>query len=229
MDIIGHTATLNKNKGALNHFLITNGCDMLEMDFVLTMDNILVWSHDSLVDGKLIRKSKYKDIKQLLTLEEVLEILDGEVDLLLDLKWIDKKIPIEELLMALEISFKYSRDISIQSVNQNLVRILLTYKFDKHISIGLVVNLFKTFIYRKGNILGLEKIDFLSLSSELWESSLVGEDYKIYRELFPRALEYAWTWDSVYTENEIRIKNYINKKADGIITSDVPLVRTLIK
>lgn len=72
-------------------------------------------------------------------------------------------------------------------------------------------------------------MDFVSLSSELWEKDKVQDDYKRYRELFPNAREYAWTWEKIYQENDTRIKNYMAKGADGIITSDPALVRALYR
>lgn len=228
MEIIGHTASLNKTIQALTHYLISNPCDKIEMDFALTKDNVLMWTHDMIVDGRFVTKSNYRDIKGLISLEEVLEVLDGNVDLLLEIKCLGTTINIGNLLKALEILKFHYGSTSIQSFNQNLVKLLLKYRSDLPCAdIGLIINLFKTFRYRNGNINGLENLDFVSLASELWEWNKVGEDYKRYRELFPHALEYAWTWDSVYSENEIRIKNYMVKKADGIITREPAFVRSL--
>ena len=229
MDIIGHTAQISKNKQSLKKFLAC-GCDTLEMDFVLTKDNVLIWSHNPIFNNKFINKSRYYEVNQLMTLEDILELINGDINLILDLKWLDRNLCFDDLLRALEIILRYPAFVSVQSFNQDLIKRLLFYRKEvPFVNIGLVVNLFKTFIYRKGNIFGLENLDFLSLSSELWEWPLVGEDYLVYRRLFPKASLYAWTWDSVYSENESRMRNFISKNADGIITADIPLVRKLIK
>lgn len=85
MEIIGHTANINKTSNALQHFLIANPCDTIEIDFRLTRDNVLVWTHDRLVNGKDVCRSEYKELG-LLTLDDVLEILNGDIALLLHLK-----------------------------------------------------------------------------------------------------------------------------------------------
>ena len=58
----------------------------------------------------------------------------------------------------------------------------------------------------------------MCLASELYEWPIVGEDYKLYRDLFLNSKQYAWTWDLVYKETDKRLNNYIDKKVDGIIT-----------
>lgn len=231
MEIIGHTANINKTSNALQHFLIANPCDTIEMDFRLTKDNVLVWTHNRLVNGKDVSKSGYKELK-LLTIDEVLEILNGDIALLLHLKGVNgvKRKNFDKLLRTLEILKEYPFISEIESINPDLIKMFLAYKEEiSYMDIGLIINLFTTYRYRKGKIEGLEKVDFVSLSSELWEKDKVQDDYKRYRELFPNAREYAWTWEKIYQENDTRIKNYMAKGADGIITSDPALVRALYR
>lgn len=222
---------MNKTDGALQHFLIAYPCRKVEMDFVFTRDSELVWTHNPIVNGRLVNRSYYRDVKELLTLEDVLTLLDGNVDLLLEIKYFNgKKDSLERLIRALELVLKYDKEVSLQSFNAELVKGLLKHKDSLNdIQIGLIINLFKTLLYRKGKADGLEGIDFLSLSSELWEKGKFKDDYKLYRELFPSALEYAWTWETIYREDERRINGYIGKGANGIITSNPTLVRSLIK
>ena len=54
---------------------------------------------------------------------------------------------------------------------------------------------------------------------------MVGEDYLRYREMLPDVLEYAWSWDAVYQENEGRIRHYLDCGVDGIITKKPQLVK----
>lgn len=226
MEIIGHTSSINKNKNALQHFLIAYPSKKVEMDFILTKDGKLVWTHDLVVDGEIVNRSLYSKVNHLLTLEEVLEILNNEIQLLMDIKYF-RNSQLDNLMRELTI-LNNCQSISIQSFNANLIRSLLKLREEiPGVDIGLIINLFKTFYYRNGSIKRLEQIDFLSLSSELWEWKNVGEDYKRYRELFPNSKLYAWTWDALYHESGDRIKNYINKQADGIITTEPALVRAL--
>jgi len=101
MNIIGHTSHLNKNKDALQHFLISSSSDTVEMDFRLTQDGELVWHHNGVYNGNIISRSKYKDLK-LLTLDDVLEILSGDIALLLQ-AGTHSQLPI------LERSIKYAK------------------------------------------------------------------------------------------------------------------------
>lgn len=230
MEIIGHTANINKTSNALQHFLIANPCDTIEMDFRLTRDNVLVWTHDRLVNGKDVCRSEYKELG-LLTLDDVLEILNGDIALLLHLKGVNgvKRKNFDKLLRTLEILKEYPFISEIESINPDLIKMFLSYQEEiSYMDIGLIINLFTTYRYRNGRIGGLEKVDFVSLSSELWENKSK-DGYKRYRKLFPSAREYAWTWEKIYQENDMRIKNYMAKGADGIITSDTPLVRALYR
>lgn len=97
------------------------------------------------------------------------------------------------------------------------------------LDVGLIINLFKTFHYRNSFPDHLKKIDFISLSNELFEWPVVGDDYLKYREMLPDILEYAWSWDAVYQEGEDRIYNYLDCGVDGIITKSPQLVKTCIQ
>ncbi len=232
MEIIGHTSFLNKTSSSLNHYLISSSCSNLEMDFVLTKDGKLVWTHRPTFDGKFVSKTEYKNLSGLLTLEEVLEILNANINLLIEIKYFNShnSNKLESLLKALEILKSYNGSISLQSFNQQLIAKLLSHKEEIPCDeIGLIINLFKAHKYKKDNIALIANIDFVSLASELWEWQKLKQNNEYFRDLFPDAKEYAWTWDALYKENDKRIKNYIAKEADGIITTEPSLVRSLIK
>lgn len=89
----------------------------------------------------------------------------------------------------------------------------------------MIINLFKTFSYRKGFPDQYKEVSFLALSNELFEWPIVGEDYQIYRKQLPSVRQYAWSWDAIYQETEERILNYIAKGVDGIATSNPTLVK----
>ncbi|MCM1053245.1 MAG: hypothetical protein NC483_04660 [Ruminococcus sp.] len=232
MEIIGHTSFLNKTTSALEHYLISSSCLKLEMDFVLTKDGKLVWTHSPIFERKIISRTEYKKLSSLITLEEVLEILNGNISILIEIKYFDgfNYSMISRLLKALEVLKFYNGEISLQSFNSQLVSQLLAYKNELSCDeIGLIVNLFKVHKYKKENIKLIDEIDFLSLSSELWEWTKIKENYLYFRNLFPKAREYAWTWELLYKENARRINNYIDKNPDGIITTEPALVRSLIR
>lgn len=220
MEIIAHTALTAKTKEGLENLIADDRFSKIELDFIPTKDTTLVWAHGLKKDNQKLNQTNYKDLSNVLTLDDVLEIVNNRKKLLIEIKhFIDYKQKSEELLKKLE-QLRYTKDnVQIQSFNQHIIKFLLQNKENlKNVEIGLIINLFKTFNYRKGNIEGLENVDFVSLASELYEWPVVGEDYKLYRDLFLNSKQYAWTWDLVYKEIDKRLNNYIDKKVDGIIT-----------
>ena len=234
MDVIAHTASVKPNKASLEAIRDNPFYDKLELDFRLTKDSLLVWSHSDKIDGSLISETNYRNLDNALTLEDVLEILNNAKPILLDIKAYPKNIRRQAycLLQALTILVHYKNEIGLASFNEKLISFLLKMQENgelNFIDIGLVINLFKTFKYRKQFPKELENIKFVSLSNELFEWPIVGEDYQMYRNMLNGIKQYAWSWDAVYEETEKRISNYILKGVDGIITSKPELVRKLVK
>ena len=230
MEIIGHTASLDKTKGALKHYLISHPFDAVEMDFILTQDNVLVWSHDYKKNGVIVPKSTYKDLGEIVTLEEVLEVLDKDIHIMLDIKWglNSNKKDLERLLECLEILKKFKGAVSVASFNSGLIKKLLEYRNDiEYAYLGLIINLFNTLKYHnRRNIKCLEKIEFVSLASELWEYL---EEYKRYREIFPEAKVYAWIWDKLYSESEARLQCFVDKGVDGVLVSEPYVLKRILR
>lgn len=86
MEVIAHTATIQKNKDSLNTLLKNDLYEKLELDFVLTSDYIPVWSHDIKVNGLNIKDSSAKQLNFLLTLDEVLQIVNNKKKILIEIK-----------------------------------------------------------------------------------------------------------------------------------------------
>lgn len=235
MEIIGHTASLDKNKEALRQIVKNPHYSKLELDFIPTKDNVLVWSHSNFLNGNIVNSSNYNTLKkknsQLLTLEDVLEEINEKKAILIEIKFaLNASKNIDEFIKRLKILTKYNNDVEVQSFNQDLIELLLINKDNlANIHFGLIINIFKTFLYNKHNIEKYNGIDFLALSSELFEWSIFKDAHLKYRELFPDAKQYAWTWDALYKENEERLNNFVNKNVDGIITSNPLLVKGLAK
>lgn len=230
MEVIAHTAIIKKDKEGLTALLENNLYTKIELDFVLTKDYIPVWSHDTKIDGLNIKDKSAKELKFLLTLDEVLEIVNNKKKLLIEIKFPRKDKEFNCKMIEILKKINNIKDIQIQSFDPIFITELLKHReLFPDIEIGLIINFFKTFNYRKKDITKLKDIDFISLSSELFEFPIVGKDYLIYRKLFSHAKEYAWTWDAVYKDREKRIKNYIECGADGIITLNPQLVKRIIK
>lgn len=219
MEIIAHTALVNKTEDSLNQLLNNELYDKIELDFIQKGPKF-IWQHNQF--------SKYDD--KALTIDEVLEISNHRKPLLIEMKGSIPKTYDEykALIKTLELLNIYD-DIQVQRFNQLLIQMLLENRCNfNNIEIGLIINFFKTFIYRNGNVGILQDSDFISLSSELYEYPIVGKDNMLYREIFKRAKIYAWAWDFLYKENESRTLKYIENNADGIITGDPLLVKKLI-
>ena len=66
--------------------------DGIELDIRLTKDNVIVLSHDNITNGKIINKTKYKKIKHLDKLEDILKQLSDKKKIIIDIKEENKKI-----------------------------------------------------------------------------------------------------------------------------------------
>lgn len=120
MDIIAHTASLHNTKESLINLRDNDLYTKLELDFILTEDYIPVWSHNNRVSSKLINKSRYSDLKHM-TLEHVLDVLNGEKELLNEIKHYNKN-DIDLVLRAFSILKHWDKNVQIESFNWNLIR-----------------------------------------------------------------------------------------------------------
>ena len=232
MDIIAHTASIQQSKEALKKLRDNPDYTKLELDFHLTKDNKLVWSHGNKINGRDIAHTDYRNLVKVFVIEDVLELLDSVKPILLEIKGKPNEKQIYGLVKSMLLLVHYHNKIELESFNQDLIGILLNLKKQSvldFIDYGLIINLFKTFIYRKEFPKQYKDISFVALSNELFEWPIVGKDYQYYREQLPHARQYAWSWDAVYEETEERISNYIVKGVDGIATSNPAFVKKLVK
>ena len=86
MDIIAHTASVHQSKEALKELRDNPDYTKLELDFRLTKDNELVWSHSNKINGRLISNTNYRNLGSVLILEDVLEVLDHIKPILIEIK-----------------------------------------------------------------------------------------------------------------------------------------------
>ena len=220
MEIILHTADISKNIKSLNSALSSN-VNAVELDFVMTKDGIPVWTHD-IFPTQLHNYESSKN-KDMLTLYDVLDINNHRVKLMLDLKYIPSPIlKSTKFKKLLEYLSSYD-EMQIQSLDLNFIKMLKEYNYP-NIEIGFIINvLSQGFI---NNVKKLNNIDFMAISSELWEKHC-GSYIEKCKSLYPNIKKYAWTW-ATREETEERIKNFLDKNTDGIITEKPSFVRTLI-
>ena len=241
MEIVSHRGALDGKavpvtKERLRKLVRTDCITSIELDFTTTKDMGFVCSHGKTHKGKPISEYLTFELRSdgLVTLEDTLDIVNGDKGLLIDFKTSpDSEMEFAEKLFRIINNYEYQDKLMLQSFKQELIELLLKYKKEtgvlNDVEIGLIINLFKTFNYRnKQDLGGLTNVDFVSLSSELYEWPIVGEDYKTYRKMLPEAKQYAWTWAPPYTEKDSRIENYSACGVDGIITNDPAKVRRLL-
>lgn len=128
MDIIAHTASVHQSKEALKELRDNLDYTKLELDFRLTKDNELVWSHSSKINGHFISITEYRNLCNVLTLEDVLEVLDHVKPVLIEIKGELDERQIYGLVKSMLSLVHYHNQIELESFNQYLIGILLDLK-----------------------------------------------------------------------------------------------------
>ena len=229
IDIIYHTASTKKDYDNF-HKLLNEDINTIELDFVLTKDLVPIWSHNKKVKMISINSINSNDelLRKYLTLSDIFDITNHKKELLLDFKYIDKKI-LDNSSFDKILDYITSQDnCMIQSVNKDLIKYLIEKNGYNSIRKGLIINYFSSYYYNQNNIGSLENVDFISLASELWEIKR-GNFLNNCNYFFPNAKKYAWVWDVLYKETPKKLSNFIEKGADGIITNKPEEVKRLIK
>ena len=234
MEIILHRCGTNGkiNKKSLLRAVSSPEVDTIELDFVQAKNLEFVCSHSKMCDRGLISSLDKDEIckADLMFLEDILELVNGDKKVLLDFKDAPDRFFVIQHLWEIIKKYGFEDKVMIQSFNKEFIRSVLSLKkigLFTEVEIGLIINLFKTFHYRNG-MTNFNDLDFVSLSSELFEWPIVGNDYQSYRNMLPDTKQYAWTWAPPYTEKEERLINYIDSGVDGIITNDPIKVKKLL-
>ncbi len=128
MDIIAHTASVHQSKEALKELRDNLDYTKLELDFRLTKDNELVWSHSSKINGHFISITEYRNLGNVLTLEDVLEVLDHVKPVLIEIKGELDERQIYGLVKSMLSLVHYHNQIELESFNSDLIGILLDLK-----------------------------------------------------------------------------------------------------
>ncbi len=222
MELIYHTSDMVKSLVSLDR-LFSSGFSTVELDFTSTVDGKFVWEHDVLPTS--ILSSKTKSIRERLSLEDVLDINNHRRKLMLDIKYVPRHILYSKDFEKLLEHLNSYDDMQIQSLDLGFLSKLADKKY-KNLEPGLILNVItRNYINRLG-IPEIPSIGFMAISSELWE-----EKDGIYidkcNSLYPDIKKYAWTWDR-RIEDEERIQNFLDKGADGIITSSPKLVKSVL-
>ena len=220
MDLILHTADIDKDVKSLEKVL-SSDVKTVELDFVMTKDAVPVWTH-SILPTQLYNYKSAKN-NEMLTLFDVLDINNHRKKLMLDMKYIPGYILYSDEFNKLLEYLNLYDEMQIQSLDLTLIKKLKDGSYS-NFEIGFIINvLSKGFV---NNIRKLPNIDFMAVSSELWEKN-DGSYINKCKKLYPDVKKYAWTW-ATREETEERINNFINKEANGIITAKPSFVRSLM-
>lgn len=120
MQLIAHRGIWNKkvkdnSYEALKSGLLNNKYIGIECDIRTTLDKRFIIYHNTLYKGNLVRNINYKDMKDIILLEDLLKIKTDKI-LLLEIK--EREIDKNKLLKLLN---KYKRNYYIMSFNNNII------------------------------------------------------------------------------------------------------------
>lgn len=120
MQLIAHRGIWNKkvkdnSYEALKSGLLSNKYIGIECDIRTTLDKKFIIYHNILYKGNLVRNINYKDMKDIILLEDLLKIKTDKI-LLLEIK--EREIDKNKLLKLLN---KYKRNYYIMSFNNNII------------------------------------------------------------------------------------------------------------
>lgn len=120
MQLIAHRGIWNKkvkdnSYEALKSGLLSNKYIGIECDIRTTLDKRFIIYHNTLYKGNLVRNINYKDMKDIILLEDLLKIKTDKI-LLLEIK--EREIDKNKLLKLLN---KYKRNYYIMSFNNNII------------------------------------------------------------------------------------------------------------
>lgn len=120
MQLIAHRGLWNKNikdnsYEALKNGLLSNKYIGIECDIRTTLDKKIIIYHNTLYKGNLVRNTNYKDLHDVILLEDLLKIKTDKI-LLLEIK--ERDIDKNKLIKLLN---KYKRNYYIMSFNNSVI------------------------------------------------------------------------------------------------------------
>lgn len=142
MKIISHRGNGGKNKEntkeSVLEMLNEDFVDGVEIDIRMTVDHKFVLCHNPFYEGKLISLTKYKKIKQLDNLENLLKNIQSQKIIMLDIK---EEIGKYKLVVyyLYKILKKYNLNLYVCSFNHNLMNHFL--KKHPNITNGLIIGM----------------------------------------------------------------------------------------
>lgn len=229
-DIMAHRgSTKNSMENTMESIneAIDNGADFVEIDVVLTKDNIVILSHDhnlkrltgkkvniedlnfeELKNYKIIDKKKSKEFN-FIDLQTVLEKTSGKIKLNIELKPYknNEKILAQEVMKLIKDK---PYDVIVSSLSPKALQEIKD--IEPSISTGLIL----AFSY--GNFHNVKFVDFFCIEKEIVTNDMIRKIQKNGKRV------YIWTTNT----HEDIVKAY-SSGADGIITDEVYLSKEILE
>lgn len=224
MEIISHASNVKRGNGIITKEKLVEAlkspATKIEIDVNITKDNEFICYHNPTFKPlKKVSRTMLKEVlstnPNILTLEEVLAIINGKKDLMLDIKnyGIDNLRILYELLERLK---EYQcHTLMIESFDSFFLEKIKEQL--PSIETCLLINNFT----KIANLLAqkTDDIDAFALASELF---LKNKKYQLIKDALNEAQKmYAWTWNLIYRETPELFQKYIDCTCDGIITDEV--------
>lgn len=203
--------------------------DVAEIDVQLTKDGVVVLMHDKSMYRtagvkKYISNVSYYETQsydvgkwfspefvgtKIPTLEEVLQMCKGKIDLNIEIKVCKKQLELVEKVVELIKKYDFERQCVITSMSYEALRAVKEKM--PHLKTGYIMSL------AYGDFYENKTIDFFSMKSRIIDEEIVAQAHRLGKEV------YAWT---VNSKAEIRRMQSIG--VDNIITDRPVLVREVI-
>ena len=208
---------------------IENMADYIELDVQMTSDGELVVIHDSNVYRTTGVDANVADltlaqIKQLdagayfgeqyvgervPTLEEVLDFVEGKVQLNIEIKGNNSNTLIADRVVEMIEKYDMQSDCVVTSFDYSVIK--RVKQLSNEIEVGYILSV------AYGDFYSMDDVDFFSMNASFLSKQIVDAIHNSGKQV------YAWT-----VNNATSIKNLTNKGVDNIITDDPLLARETI-
>lgn len=205
---------------------IDKGIQSIEVDVQLTKDGVAVLNHDATLYRMAGVKSRVSDLTYaqiskltigqdpdglpipITTLDEVLDVAQGQIKLLIDLKPTGPSGPLVQEVVRLVHDYEMEQDVYIQSFDSSTLRQIR--QLAPEIRIGQIM------YFAVGNLSSLD-VDFYTVEQVMVTKQLVDRAHAAGREV--------WVWTVNGRHN---LKEMLKFKIDGVITDTPETAQSMI-
>ncbi|GMK37726.1 glycerophosphoryl diester phosphodiesterase [Paenibacillus sp. CCS19] len=205
---------------------IDKGIQSIEIDVQLTKDGVAVLNHDATLQRMAGVKSRVADLTYaqiskltigqdadglpipIATLDEVLDVAQGQIKLLIDLKPTGPSKPLVQEVVRLVHDYEMEEDVYIQSFDSSTLRQIRQLAPEIHIG--------QIMYFAVGNLSSLD-VDFYTVEQVMVTKQLVDQAHAAGREV--------WVWTVNGRHN---LKEMLKFEIDGIITDTPETAQSMV-